>query len=235
MTRLTVRALGLLALALSLSAGQARAGIMTPAGLSPGDQFRVLFVSSATRDATSANIADYDTFITDLANAAGLTYNGAAVTWQALGTTPAVAATSSGRLPASTSSPPLYRLDGVKVADSTADLWDGTIGAPINVNELGTGVRGLVWTGSDGEPLGADSTPLHLTRVGSPSETMFSFWVSITGVPNTEQEHLYGYSAVLTVPGTTAVPEPSTLALLGAGAVTAGLWGWRRRRGGRVA
>jgi hypothetical protein len=228
--RHTTRALGLLALALVLSRGQARAGIMTPAGLNPGDQFRVIFVSSATRDATSANIADYDTFITDLANAAGLTYNGAPVTWQALGSTATVAATSSGRLPASTSSPPLYRLDGVKVADSTADLWDGTIDAAINVNELGTGVRGLVWTGSDGEPLGADNTPLHLTRVGDPHETMFSFWVNVTGVPNTEQEHLYGYSAVLTVPGAAAVPEPGSLALLGAGALSAGLWGWCRRR-----
>ncbi len=35
MTRLTVRALGLLALALSLSPGQARAGIMTPPGCTP--------------------------------------------------------------------------------------------------------------------------------------------------------------------------------------------------------
>src|SRR5262249_43675213 len=66
------------ALSLSLLLGvtlPARADIMTPSTLNPGDQFRVIFVSSGTRDATSSTIADYDTFITNLANAAGLTYN----------------------------------------------------------------------------------------------------------------------------------------------------------------
>ena len=126
----------------------AHAGIiMTPAGLGPGDQFRVIFVSSATRNASSSDIAEYDTFITNLASAAGLTYNGASVTWQALGSTVTFTATSidlvsandPGRLPVDVSSPALYRLDGVEVADSTSDLWDGNIGAAIDVDENGVG------------------------------------------------------------------------------------------------
>src|SRR5262249_49057304 len=149
MTRLSVRLL-LLTLVVGLGAARpARADIMTPAGLNPGDQFRIIFVSSGTRDATSSNIGDYDTFIGSAATAARLTYNGVDVPWVALGSPPTVSANDSGRLPVDASAPPIYRLDGVKVADNTSDLWDGTIDAPINVNELGTGgVDELVFTGT---------------------------------------------------------------------------------------
>lgn len=50
-------------------------GGINPATGSPwqaGDQYRFVFVSSATRDATSTNIADYNAFVQDLANAATL-------------------------------------------------------------------------------------------------------------------------------------------------------------------
>ena len=84
------------------SAGSARADFMlVPADINgnqlrPGDQFRVVFLSSATRDAQSTDIADYDQFITDLAVAAGLdTYFGSPVTWQALGSTATVDAIGS--------------------------------------------------------------------------------------------------------------------------------------------
>src|SRR5262249_44914086 len=54
-------------------AGPAWAGFMlVPSGLHPGDPLRVVFLSSATQDAASSNIADYDQFITSLAVAAGL-------------------------------------------------------------------------------------------------------------------------------------------------------------------
>ena len=45
--------------------GRAEAGIIlqTPAGLNPGDHFRFVFVTDGIRDATSTNIADYDSFV----------------------------------------------------------------------------------------------------------------------------------------------------------------------------
>ena len=42
---------------------------LIPAGLGPGDQFRLLFVSSTTRDATSSDIADYDAHLQSAAAA----------------------------------------------------------------------------------------------------------------------------------------------------------------------
>jgi hypothetical protein len=79
--------------------------MLTPAGLHPGDKFRVVFVSSAERNALSSNIADYDQYITNLAVAAGLdTYFGFPVTWQAIGSTATVSAID--RLPKSFASPP---------------------------------------------------------------------------------------------------------------------------------
>ena len=38
---------------------------LIPSGLEAGDQFRLLFISSTERDATSADIADYNTHVQD--------------------------------------------------------------------------------------------------------------------------------------------------------------------------
>ena len=44
------------------------AAITLPAGLNPGDPYRIIFVTSTLRDATSSIMADYNTFVTDAAN-----------------------------------------------------------------------------------------------------------------------------------------------------------------------
>ncbi len=75
--------------ATSISATTASAGsIATPTGLNPGDQFRIVFVTQGTTAANSSDISTYDTFVTNQANSA--TYNGATITWQAIGSTPSV-------------------------------------------------------------------------------------------------------------------------------------------------
>jgi hypothetical protein len=63
--------------------------ISAPAGLTPGESFRIVFVTDGTRDAASTNIADYNTFVTNDANAeAGggsnvVKYMGVTLTWTA--------------------------------------------------------------------------------------------------------------------------------------------------------
>jgi hypothetical protein len=216
-------------------AGSARADFMlTPSGLHPGDQFRVVFISSTTRNAQSSNIADYDQFITDLAVAAGITtYFGSPVTWQALGSTPTVQAVD--RLPSSFASPPLYRLDGGLVAPSTGKLWvTGPTDFPITLTELGLDLgSAVVWTGTlrDGSvfrPLGAS-----FVAFGSTLSVSNGGWVAFNDAPRSEQHHLYGYSSVLTVPSSAVVPDPTgfTLALVGLATLTGntGVWRWLRR------
>jgi hypothetical protein len=210
--------------------------MLIPAGLSPGAEFRAVFLSSATRDALSPAIADYDQFITNLAVAAGLdTYFGSPVTWQALGSTATVDAVD--RLPKSFGSPPLYRLDGGLVAPSTGVLWVmGPTGFPISVTELGVDLGGaVVWTGTqrDGtafEPLGAGAfVTFGFTTFSGPG------WITDLDAPRGERHHLYGYSSVLTVPQQApAVPELTslTLVLLGLATLIGGMVVGRWPRGG---
>jgi hypothetical protein len=44
--------------------------ITLPSGLNPGDQYRLAFVTSSTRDALSTNIADYNNFVDALGDTA---------------------------------------------------------------------------------------------------------------------------------------------------------------------
>ena len=74
--------------------GAAQAAILLPS-LNPGDQYRLVFVTSGTRDATSSNIADYNNFVNDAAHAStdlntALTAAGftpSAINWTAIAST----------------------------------------------------------------------------------------------------------------------------------------------------
>lgn len=209
--------------------GRAEAGIIlqTPAGLNPGDQFRFVFVTDGTRDATSTNIADYDSFVN--AEAGGATYKGAVVNWLVIGSTDSVDAIDHvGQTTA-----PVYLSDGTLVTTSTtpAGLWSRDLLHPINLDLAAKApppFDNFVWTGTN--PFGTGfGGALGDTRaqVGSISFT-HDAWVS-SGTDNSPGSRpFYGISSVLTVPQ--AVPEPSTLAMLGT-ALGAGLAiGWARPR-----
>ena len=45
--------------------------ITIPSGLNPGDSYRLAFVTSTTRDATSSNSVDYDALVTAAASSVG--------------------------------------------------------------------------------------------------------------------------------------------------------------------
>lgn len=189
--------------------------VLQPVGLNPGDQYRLVFVTSSTRDGASNNINDYNQFVQDAANAAPIVgeWN---LSWSAIASTSSVNAIDNTGTPSATSGVAVYRIDGTKVADDYADLWDGNIDAFISTTELGASIEDAVWTGTNrfGEtqfPLGS-SGPM----VGITYGALLEVWSQLaTGSTNLHQWPLYAMSEPLT-----AVPEPSGflyLSLVGIG------------------
>lgn len=140
---------GLLLVLVGCFTTQAQAAVIAPAGLSPGDSFRVVFVTSTGTTALSTSIGYYDGFVSNRATIAGLNiYNGHPVLWEVIGSTSAVLASSPGRNASATDTSPVYRVDGLLVANSGADLWDGSTLIPINRDEFGVTSNQPVWTGT---------------------------------------------------------------------------------------
>ena len=99
---------------------------LVPSGLSAGDRFRLLFISSTKRDASSADIADYNAFVQARA-AAGHTdiqsYNSG---FRAVASTPFVDASANTATASSDTTSAIYWLGGPKAADNYNDFWDGS-------------------------------------------------------------------------------------------------------------
>jgi hypothetical protein len=209
---------------------EARAQIRTPARLNLGDKFRIVFVTSTTRDATSKDIADYDAFVTAAAKAGRLdTYNGQPVTWSAIGTTAKVSAKT--RLPET--SPALFLPSGQKVAASGKDFWSNDVALvrPIDLDENGRapGLDSLsnlsgtntvdgtcAWTGEDakardslyvlygvrlGESTGEDAGVAYWTEYLPENRPRPAIRSRDVALVSMNKCRLYGVSSELTVPG----------------------------------
>ena len=196
----------------------------TPTGLTAGDQYRLAFVTSTTRDATSTDIADYNAFVTAAAEAV-TALDDLGTTWKVIGSTATVdARDNTSTAPSDGAGVAIYLLDGTtKIADDNADLWDGTIDNFLNFSETGTaGIAADVFTGTKltGENVGWGQTlgganPLGI-RTGRTTATNLS-WVYHTLKSKTDDLHFYALSGILTAAPATAAPEPATLTLFGLG------------------
>ena len=117
------------------------AGIITvPTGLNPGDQYRLVFVTSQITNAESTDINYYNNFVTADANSVP-TLAALNTTWTAIASTPTVDArdnTLTNSNVASDTSVPIYNLENNLVA--TSNLWISPFGThvnPIEYNEQG--------------------------------------------------------------------------------------------------
>lgn len=193
-------------------------------GLGAGNQYRLMFRTSITMDATSSNIADYNAFVTGVANA-NATLASLGSTWMVVGSTTTVdARDNTNTNPFTETGVPIYLLDGTtKIADNNADLWDGTIDAFVNRNENGdlfTG--GSVFTGTQGDGTGFPTGELGsaaFTFAGLPNATN-SAWVSASAPANTTQLTFFAISGLIeegVAQGGAVILEPGTLAIFGLG------------------
>jgi PEP-CTERM motif len=233
--------------ALAVPTEAAPVSINTPAGLNPGDRFRIAFVTGATTTGSSSDITSYNLFVNTAAG--GATYNGSAVTFYAIGSTATVNAYDNIR--STTMNDPVYLAGGALVAPSITGangLWSGAL-----VNRIATGIDGTVvspngngndvyvYTGSlvDGtassEPLGylfpgdlPFDPPVFETSTGKATGGTDAAWIRDGGGSTaTFSRSLYGISETLTV---APVPEPSTCAMALAGLACGGYSLFRRRK-----
>jgi hypothetical protein len=208
---LTCRTPGVMAMLL-LSATQANAEIIaTPSSLNPGDQYRLAFVTSGTIDATSSDIATYNTFVTVAANVvpelAALN-----TSWFAVASTSTIdARDNTGTNPGLSAGVPIFLLNDTKLVDSNTDLWDGTIDTKFNRTAADTESTvpfHIVWTGSlqsgvkfsDNDALGQSEAVVGFTT------QVDTGWVASAIPPTSQQHFLYAMSAPLTVPALNGDP-----------------------------
>ncbi len=143
---------------------------LIPTGLSTGDKFRLLFVTSTNYAPTATDIAHYNTEIQTRAKAGHAAIgDSCGDLFRIVGSTSAVDArdntgtTGTGE--------PIYWLNGAKLADDYADFYDGSWDDYGGRNEHGNTEGGDAWTGSNQDGTKHSTEYLGATgdmRVGTP-------------------------------------------------------------------
>ena len=126
---------------------------LAPSGLQEGDQFRLLFISSAHRNASPSEIATYNTWVQDLAANGHTDIQDYSSSFRAVGSTEDMDArdNTGTTYTSSDKGVAIYWLGGNKVADDYEDFYDEDWDEEASMkNESGTAETGVsAWTGSD--------------------------------------------------------------------------------------
>ena len=187
--------------------------VIQPAGLNTGDPYRLMFTTSTERDATSINIADYNAFVSGVANGVG-ELAGLGTTWTAVASTGGVSARDNTGTQG-VAGPPIYNLNGEIVATDYGNLWNGDLDNALFYDENGSllsvlGSENHVWTGTSN--IGAIQGPLGDANVqyGFLNSTNSDWTQTNMFIANSIDNRLYAMSGTLS-----AVPLPPAAALLG--------------------
>ena len=159
---------------------------LKPADLGAGEQFRLIFVSSTTRDATSTDIAAYNTFVSTRAAAGVTAIQTYADDFTALVSTESVNARTNTLTRATDTDVPIYWVRtgtvpaGSRVADDYTDLYDGTWKTGAGGYDESGGTVGIdsdrFWTG-----MNTDGTT-HATLFMGASGNVYTWRVTSTAV-----------------------------------------------------
>ena len=127
---------------------------LIPDGLDAGDRFRLLFLSSETRNANPTNIDAYNTWIQDRVDAGHADIQDYTETFRAVGCTAAVDARdyTGTTYTSDDKGVPIYWLNGDKAADEYEDFYDETWDEEASMrDESGNTVSApvSVWTGCE--------------------------------------------------------------------------------------
>ena len=199
---------------------------LIPTGLSTGDKFRLIFLSSTKTNATSTDIADYNSFIQGRAAAGHTDIQTYSSGFRAVGCT----ADSDARDNTATTgtSVVIYWLNGNKAADNYGDFYDGSWDDEANDkdeegnNGPNTAVAAnFPWTGCDHD--GTEETVTSRTlgkdfvRVGIPNSTGVNTGPLSSGgtLENTETRPMYGLSQVFEVAAAANTAATGTPSIVG--------------------
>ena len=171
-----------------------------------GDTYRLVFVTSATRDAVPTDITEYNAFVQAAADVSALGL--ADADWKVIGSTATVDArdNTSTNIAINGTGEAIFLLDGsTTVVNDYADLWDGGLDHQIDMDENGTGeLIGRIFAGTNtdgtarGRPLGgSDEDPPKVTtgEMQDPS----GHWLVQYNSATTSLHSIYGLSDPLSI------------------------------------
>ena len=188
---------------------------IVPDCLSPGDTYRILFITSGTRDATSADITEYNTFVQ--AQALDTTIDPSpltGITFNALASTATVGARDNTMTTGTGADIRTFYYLGRKVADNYDDLYDGNWDTTELRNQNGAtfGANPIVWTGSldNGEAHTSFGLGSGSPLIANPANAAAVFFFVASPTGNGDSRNLYALSAVLTV----SPAEPTAVAVI---------------------
>ncbi len=175
---------------------------LKPSGVSGGERFRLIFITSTTRNVSATDIGTYNTFVQGRAGAGHTAIRTYSSTFRVLGSTSTVDArdntSTRGRMGV-----PIYWLGGPKVADTYADFYDGSWDnqrSDRNRNESGVAQQSNnVGTGSNGDGTKHTSNYFGAASVQMGNPHSFRDPISYTAGVRTTLVRFYGLSPVFVV------------------------------------
>ena len=193
---------------------------LTPDGIAGGEKFRLMFLTDADK-ATSTDINFYNEFVQAQAAGGHADIQEHAGQFRVLGSTAAVDARDNTETTSSDTDAPIYWLNGAKVADNYAALYDGSWDEESTLrdadgNAVSSSDTSIIWTGSDDDGTGRTETSVSVAlgetsvrqgELDNSSSTMNPLSAStVTAATNTAP--FYALSGIFRV-------EPNTEATIG--------------------